>query len=102
MAAPSVRAAIGEAFGFAPGTSKEKEAVAALRRLGFNYVFDTQLAADLTMTGAELARKLGVTEGYGRKLRRRLADPDRPSEGVPDRPQDRESSGAEDRMEDRP
>jgi len=47
--APSVRAAIGEAFGFEPGTLKESEAVAALRRLGFDYVFDTQFSADLTI-----------------------------------------------------
>ena len=47
--APSVRAAIGEAFGFEPGVSKEKETVAALRRLGFDYVFDTQFCADLTI-----------------------------------------------------
>jgi NADP-reducing hydrogenase subunit HndD len=47
--APSVRAAIGEAFDFSPGLSKERETVAALRRLGFDYVFDTQLAADLTI-----------------------------------------------------
>jgi NADP-reducing hydrogenase subunit HndD len=47
--APSVRAAIGEAFGFAPGVSKEGETVAALRRLGFDYVFDTQFTADLTI-----------------------------------------------------
>ncbi|MFA6079798.1 MAG: NADH-dependent [FeFe] hydrogenase, group A6, partial [Candidatus Omnitrophota bacterium] len=47
--APSVRVAIGEAFGYAPGSSKEKETVAALRRLGFDYVFDTQITADLTI-----------------------------------------------------
>ena len=47
--APSVRAAIGEAFDFPPGTSKEKETVAALRKLGFDYVFDTQFGADLTI-----------------------------------------------------
>jgi iron-only hydrogenase group A len=47
--APSVRAAIGEAFGFEAGTSKTNEVIAALRRLGFDYVFDTQFAADLTI-----------------------------------------------------
>ena len=47
--APSVRAAIGEAFGFETGTGKERETTAALRRLGFDYVFDTQLSADLTI-----------------------------------------------------
>ncbi|MHC4927236.1 MAG: [FeFe] hydrogenase, group A, partial [Planctomycetota bacterium] len=47
--APSVRAAIGEAFGLAPGRNMEGELVAALRKLGFDYVFDTQFAADLTI-----------------------------------------------------
>lgn len=47
--APSVRAAIGEDFGFPVGTSKEGETVAALRKLGFDYVFDTQFGADLTI-----------------------------------------------------
>ncbi len=47
--APSVRAAIGEAFGLEPGRNMEGELVAALRKLGFDYVFDTQFAADLTI-----------------------------------------------------
>ena len=47
--APSVRAAIGEAFGLPPGRNMEGELVAALRKLGFDYVFDTQFAADLTI-----------------------------------------------------
>lgn len=47
--APSVRAAIGEAFGFPAGISKEGETIAALRKLGFDYVFDTQFGADLTI-----------------------------------------------------
>ncbi|MBD3380167.1 MAG: 2Fe-2S iron-sulfur cluster binding domain-containing protein [Candidatus Omnitrophica bacterium] len=47
--APSVRAAIGEAFGFPPGKAMEGEMAAALRRLGFDHVFDTQFAADLTI-----------------------------------------------------
>jgi NADP-reducing hydrogenase subunit HndD len=59
--APSVRAAIGEAFGFEPGISKEGETVAALRRLGFDYVFDTQLTADLTIMeeASELLERIG-------------------------------------------
>jgi iron-only hydrogenase group A len=58
--APSVRASIGEAFGFPPGTSKEKETVAALRKLGFDYVFDTQFGADLTIMeeASELLERL--------------------------------------------
>ncbi len=47
--APSVRAAIGEAFGIPPGANMEGQTVAALRRLGFDYVFDTQFTADLTI-----------------------------------------------------
>jgi len=47
--APAVRAAIGESFGLAPGQNMEHQTVAALRRLGFDFVFDTQFAADLTI-----------------------------------------------------
>ncbi|MBN1124922.1 MAG: iron hydrogenase small subunit [Sedimentisphaerales bacterium] len=47
--APSVRAAIGEAFGLEPGHNMEGQLVAALRKLGFDYVFDTQFSADLTI-----------------------------------------------------
>jgi len=47
--APSVRAAIGEAFGLPAGRNMEGELIAAMRRLGFDYVFDTQFAADLTI-----------------------------------------------------
>jgi iron-only hydrogenase group A len=47
--APSVRAAIGEYFGIKPGKNWEKETAAALRKLGFDYVFDTQFSADLTI-----------------------------------------------------
>jgi iron-only hydrogenase group A len=47
--APAVRAAIAEAFGLKPGQQMEKEFIAALRKLGFNVVFDTQFGADLTV-----------------------------------------------------
>lgn len=47
--APSVRAAIGEAFGLEAGSNMEGQLVAALRKLGFDYVFDTQFSADLTI-----------------------------------------------------
>lgn len=58
------------------------------------------LATDLDMSGAELARQLGVSEGYGRKLRRRLSG-DRPSEGESDRPENRAGTAPGDRGEDR-
>jgi len=47
--APSVRAAIGEGFGLAPGRNMEGQLAAALKRMGFDYVFDTQFSADLTI-----------------------------------------------------
>ncbi len=47
--APSVRAAIGEGFGLPPGRNMEGQIAATLRRMGFDYVFDTQFSADLTI-----------------------------------------------------
>ncbi len=47
--APSVRAAIGESFGFEPGTILTGKLYSVLRRLGFKAVFDTNFAADVTI-----------------------------------------------------
>ncbi len=47
--APAVRAALGEEFGYEIGTNVEGKMVASLRRLGFDDVFDTDWAADLTI-----------------------------------------------------
>ena len=47
--APSVRAALGEEFGLPIGTNVQGKMVAALRRLGFDGVFDTDFAADMTI-----------------------------------------------------
>ena len=47
--APSIRATIGECFGMPIGTNVEGKMVAALRRLGFDRVFDTNFGADLTI-----------------------------------------------------
>ncbi|MBR1780938.1 MAG: [Oscillospiraceae bacterium] len=47
--APAVRAAWGEAFGLTPDVATEKRLAAALRRIGFDYVFDTNFSADLTI-----------------------------------------------------
>ena len=47
--APAVRAALGEEFGMAIGTNVEGKMVAALRRLGFDKVFDTDFGADMTI-----------------------------------------------------
>lgn len=47
--APSVRATLGECFGYDPGTDVEGKMVAAIKRLGFDGVYDMNLAADLTI-----------------------------------------------------
>jgi len=59
--APAVRAALGEEFDLEAGTLVTGKMVAALRRLGFDYVFDTDFAADLTIMeeGTELLNRLG-------------------------------------------
>lgn len=58
--APAVRAALGEEFGMEPGTLVTGKMVTALRTLGFDYVFDTDFAADLTIMeeGTELLDRL--------------------------------------------
>ncbi len=59
--APAVRVALGEEFGMKPGTLVTGKMSAALRRLGFDYVFDTDFSADLTIMeeGTELLERLG-------------------------------------------
>jgi iron-only hydrogenase group A len=47
--APAVRVALGEAFGYPPGTDLTKQIYSAMRRLGFKAVFDTNFSADLTI-----------------------------------------------------
>ncbi len=58
--APSVRAAIGEGFGLPPGRNMEGQIAATLHRMGFDYVFDTQFSADLTIMeeGSEFLERL--------------------------------------------
>ncbi|ALO14442.1 NADP-reducing hydrogenase subunit HndC [Salinivirga cyanobacteriivorans] len=58
--APAVRAALGEEFGLNAGTLVTGKMVSALRRLGFDKVFDTDFAADLTIMeeGTELLDRL--------------------------------------------
>ena len=47
--APSIRVTLGECFGMHIGTNVQGKMVAALRRLGFDKVFDTDFGADLTI-----------------------------------------------------
>ncbi len=60
--APAVRVALGEEFGLAPGTSVTGKLAASLRYLGFDYVFDTDFGADLTIMeeGAEILKRLNA------------------------------------------
>ncbi len=58
--APAIRAGLGECFGLPPGTRVTGKMSAALHRLGFNAVFDTNFTADLTILeeGSELLMRL--------------------------------------------
>ena len=64
--APAVRAAWAEQFGLDSDFATPKRMVAALRELGFNYVFDTDFAADLTIMeeGSELLGRLAEGEKH--------------------------------------
>jgi len=57
--APAVRVALGEEFGLPPGTVLTKKIYTALRRLGFDVVFDTNFSADLTIMeeGTEFVKR---------------------------------------------
>lgn len=58
--APAVRVALGKDYGFKPGENVTGKMVAALRQLGFDKVFDTDFAADLTIMeeGTELLGRI--------------------------------------------
>jgi len=58
--APAIRAALGEEFGMPPGSLVTGKMIAALRRLGFDKVFDTNFTADLTIIeeGNELLKRV--------------------------------------------
>ncbi len=58
--APAVRAALGEEFGLEPGTLVTGKMVSALKKIGFDKVFDTDFAADLTIMeeGTELLGRI--------------------------------------------
>lgn len=58
--APAVRVAIGEELGLPPGTAATGKLVAALRKLGFDYVFDVLAGADITIMeeGTELLHRI--------------------------------------------
>lgn len=59
--APSIRVTLGECFNLPVGTNVEGKMVAAMRRLGFDKVFDVDTAADITIMeeGTEFIKRLG-------------------------------------------
>lgn len=61
--APAVRAALGELFGYEPGTLVTGKMASALHEIGFKYVFDTNFGADLTIMeeGSEFLERLKDT-----------------------------------------
>ena len=62
--APAVRAALGEEFGYPIGTAVTGKMVAALKRLGFEKVYDTDFGADLTIM-EEATELLNRVKGNG-------------------------------------
>lgn len=64
--APATRVALGEEFGLAPGSLVEGKQVAALKKLGFDTVFDTNYSADLTIMeeGTELIKRIEGMAGH--------------------------------------
>jgi NADP-reducing hydrogenase subunit HndD len=68
--APAIRGALGEEFGYEPGTLVTGKMVSALRRLGFDAVFDTNFTADLTIMeeGTELLTRLKKALVDGEKV----------------------------------
>ena len=58
--APAIRVALGEEFGFEPGTIVTGKMVSALKEMNFDYVFDTNFTADLTIMeeGTEFLKRI--------------------------------------------
>jgi NADH-quinone oxidoreductase subunit G/NADP-reducing hydrogenase subunit HndD len=64
QAAPAIRVSLGDFFGMEPGANVTGKVAAALRRIGFRQVFDTDFAADLTIMeeGTELVNRIKANE----------------------------------------
>lgn len=62
--APAVRVSVGEAFGVKPSDISPKQIVSCIRKMGFDYVFDTLFSADVTIfeEGTELLHKIKSNE----------------------------------------
>ena len=68
--APAVRAAWGDGLGLPPATATERRMAAAFRRIGVDYVFDTNFSADLTIMeeGSEFIEKMTHPDAFRRPL----------------------------------
>lgn len=68
--APAVRAAYGEAFGMPREMATVKRLVASLRKIGFDYIFDTTFTADLTIMeeGTEFLTRLPELRKQGKPM----------------------------------
>lgn len=68
--APAIRAALGEEFGYPPGTLVTGKMVTALREIGFDDIFDTNFAADLTIIeeGNELLQRVKAAFSGGKAV----------------------------------
>jgi len=64
--APAIRVSLGEMFGYDPGTDVCKKMVSSLKELGFDYVFDTNFGADVTII--EEAHEFVDRYNNGKKL----------------------------------
>ena len=75
--APAVRVAIGEQFGLDYGLNTTGQVVAAMKRMGFNIVYDTSFTADLTVVeeANEFAHRLKNGGGSGLRFTSTAAGP---------------------------
>ena len=66
--APSIRCSIGEEFGLEPGINLMGQTNTALRKLGFDKIFDVNMGADITtyVEAQELAKRLKIDAKHGR------------------------------------
>ena len=68
LTSPAVRVGIGDAFGYEAGAFLEGKMVAALKALGFDYVFDTTFGADLTSMEEAHELKLRIEKNKNKSL----------------------------------
>lgn len=75
--APSARVTISEMFGGGPGDIPESRLVGAAKACGFDFVFDTLLAADLTIMeeAQELIKRVGIAQNGTKEEKEKMPLP---------------------------